>query len=92
MKETYNLNGQIVNAKKFIEYVKKYNHSPLGQTTRAKWILKHKKRINKYNKEYLKNRRIKAIQEGICTTCFKKIAENPNYKTCITCREKVNNK
>jgi hypothetical protein len=86
MKETYTLGKkkQVVNAKKFIEYVKKYNHSDRGKLMRAMYILEHKDEIVEYNKKYLKNRRKKALLEGICTTCFKTPSKE-HYKTCPKC-------
>jgi len=84
MKKTYNLGGQEVDAEKFKEYVKKYNHSDKGKATRHVWIEKNKTKIIEYRKKYAQQRKNKLKENGLCIYCGKN-KPDAEYSTCRTC-------
>lgn len=49
-----------------------------------------KDEINQKHAEWAKKEHQRRIEQGICTRCGKRIAEN-GYKTCGICREKIRN-
>ena len=93
VKEFYIIgNGQKVKGEYFCNIVKKYNNSPKGKATRAKYVAKNKEKMSKYNKQYQKNRRNESRRLGLCQICNKeKVREENGIKKtlCLKCWIKI---